>query len=63
MLILSGMALAAAVFHLLSCSASQKISRHTAKTLLKDSVLQQAHIGISLYDAAAGKYLSQLSGR
>jgi serine-type D-Ala-D-Ala carboxypeptidase/endopeptidase (penicillin-binding protein 4) len=62
MRILSGMALAAAVFHLLSCSVSQKISRHTAKTLLKDSVLQQAHIGISLYDAAAGKYLYNYQG-
>jgi serine-type D-Ala-D-Ala carboxypeptidase/endopeptidase (penicillin-binding protein 4) len=50
-----------AVF-LFSCSASQKISRHTAKTLLKDSVLLNAHLGISLYDAAAGKYLYNYQG-
>ncbi len=56
----TGLALAA-VF-LFSCSASQKVSRHTAKTLLKDSVLLNAHLGISLYDAAAGKYLYNYQG-
>jgi serine-type D-Ala-D-Ala carboxypeptidase/endopeptidase (penicillin-binding protein 4) len=56
----TGFALAA-VF-LFSCSASQKISRHTAKTLLKDSALLNAHLGISLYDAASGKYLYNYQG-
>jgi serine-type D-Ala-D-Ala carboxypeptidase/endopeptidase (penicillin-binding protein 4) len=50
-----------AVF-LFSCSASQKISRHTAKTLLKDSALLNAHLGISLYDAGSGKYLYNYQG-
>ncbi len=50
-----------AVF-LFSCSAAQKISRHTAKTLLKDSAVLNSHLGISLYDAAAGKYLYNYQG-
>jgi serine-type D-Ala-D-Ala carboxypeptidase/endopeptidase (penicillin-binding protein 4) len=47
---------------LLSCTASQKISRLTATTLLNDSALLNAHIGISLYDAETGKYLYNYQG-
>jgi serine-type D-Ala-D-Ala carboxypeptidase/endopeptidase (penicillin-binding protein 4) len=59
---LSGMALTAVAAALFSCSAAQKISKKTANTLLKDSVVHNAHLGISLYDAEAGKYLYNYQG-
>jgi serine-type D-Ala-D-Ala carboxypeptidase/endopeptidase (penicillin-binding protein 4) len=57
---LTGFALAA-VF-LFSCSASKKIGKTTAHTLLTDSAVLNAHLGISLYDAEASKYLYNYQG-
>jgi serine-type D-Ala-D-Ala carboxypeptidase/endopeptidase (penicillin-binding protein 4) len=59
---LFGMALTAVAVVLFSCSTAQKISKTTANTLLKDSSVLNAHLGISLYDAEAGKYLYNYQG-
>lgn len=40
-----------------SCSTQKHISSLAKKSVLKDSTLSQAHVGISIYDPAAGKYL------
>ncbi|HMG82084.1 MAG TPA: D-alanyl-D-alanine carboxypeptidase [Ferruginibacter sp.] len=40
-----------------SCSVSKQISHSAEKTLLNDSVINTGHIGISIYDPAANKYL------
>lgn len=44
---------------LFSCSVSKEISNSANSILLKDSILQHAHIGISIYDPSTGKYLYQ----
>jgi serine-type D-Ala-D-Ala carboxypeptidase/endopeptidase (penicillin-binding protein 4) len=54
-------ALATVVF-LFSCSVSRHTVGRAAKTLLQDSALQQAHIGISIYDVAKGQYLYNYQG-
>lgn len=40
-----------------SCSIQKQIAKSAKATVLKDSVLQHAHIGISIYDPSANKYL------
>jgi serine-type D-Ala-D-Ala carboxypeptidase/endopeptidase (penicillin-binding protein 4) len=44
-----------------SCSIQQQISR-SAKQVITDSSLQAAHIGISIYEPAAGKYWYNYQG-
>lgn len=44
-----------------SCSIQQKISK-SAKQVINDSSLLTAHVGISIYDPAAGKYLYNYQG-
>lgn len=45
-----------------SCSATKQIERAVRKNILTDSQLQSAHIGISVYDASANKYLYNYQG-
>lgn len=52
----------AMVFLLFSCSVSRHTVGRAAKTLLQDSALQQAHIGISIYDVGKGRYLYNYQG-
>jgi D-alanyl-D-alanine carboxypeptidase/D-alanyl-D-alanine-endopeptidase (penicillin-binding protein 4) len=40
-----------------SCSIQKQIAKSAKATVLKDSVLQHAHIGISIYDPSANKYV------
>jgi D-alanyl-D-alanine carboxypeptidase/D-alanyl-D-alanine-endopeptidase (penicillin-binding protein 4) len=47
---------------LASCSVQQKISRPAKKLLLNDSSLLTAHVGISIYEPAAGKYWFNYQG-
>jgi len=39
-----------------SCSIQQKISRSASQSVLNDSSLKTAHVGISIYEPAANKY-------
>lgn len=45
-----------------SCSVNKQISRAARKDVLKAAPLQTAHIGISIYDPASGKYLYNYQG-
>ena len=40
-----------------SCSVSKQISNQANKSLLKDSVVNTGHIGISIYEPATDKYV------
>jgi serine-type D-Ala-D-Ala carboxypeptidase/endopeptidase (penicillin-binding protein 4) len=40
-----------------SCSITKQISKQAKATILKDSAVNTGHIGISIYDPAANKYL------
>jgi serine-type D-Ala-D-Ala carboxypeptidase/endopeptidase (penicillin-binding protein 4) len=40
-----------------SCAAQKEISKSADKLLFKDSALADAHVGISIYNATANKYL------
>jgi D-alanyl-D-alanine carboxypeptidase/D-alanyl-D-alanine-endopeptidase (penicillin-binding protein 4) len=44
-----------------SCSVQQKISR-SAKQVINDSSLKSAHVGISIYEPATGKYWYNYNG-
>src|ERR1044071_7570722 len=44
-----------------SCSLQKKISK-SAQKVITDSSLQTAHVGISIYDPGAGKYLYNYNG-
>lgn len=44
-------------FYFFSCSSQKKIGLLANKSVLKDSTLSNAHVGISLYDPSTGKYL------
>ena len=46
---------------LTSCSIQQKISK-SAKQVFNDSSLLTAHVGISIYDPATGKYWYNYQG-
>src|SRR6476659_6343225 len=39
-----------------ACSVSKQISKQASTFLLKDSVISQGHIGISIYEPATGKF-------
>jgi serine-type D-Ala-D-Ala carboxypeptidase/endopeptidase (penicillin-binding protein 4) len=45
-----------------ACSTQQQISKSVKATVLQDSSLQHAHVGISLYDVAGNKYLYNYQG-
>ncbi|MGN6401176.1 MAG: D-alanyl-D-alanine carboxypeptidase/D-alanyl-D-alanine-endopeptidase [Flavisolibacter sp.] len=45
-----------------SCSTSKQISRSAKQNVINDAALQAAHVGISIYDADAGKYLYNYQG-
>lgn len=45
-----------------SCSTSKQISRSAKHNVINDAALQAAHVGISIYDADAGKYLYNYQG-
>ncbi len=47
---------------LASCSLNRRISKAADALLLGDTVLLNAHTGISIYDPAAGKYLYNYQG-
>ncbi|WP_209138081.1 MULTISPECIES: D-alanyl-D-alanine carboxypeptidase/D-alanyl-D-alanine endopeptidase [Niastella] len=48
---------------LASCSTQRQISKVANKDLLLDSSIQQAHVGISLFDPSANKYLYNHNGK
>lgn len=45
-----------------SCSTQRRISKAANASLLQDSTIQRAHVGISLYDASANKYIYNYQG-
>lgn len=59
---LNGLGALAMMLLLFSCSVSRHTVGRAAKTLLQDSALQQAHIGISIYDVGKGQYLYNYQG-
>src|SRR5688572_18729177 len=52
----------ATLVSLYSCSPTQQISRSAKKGILQSEPLQAAHIGISIFDPAANKYLYNYQG-
>src|SRR5687768_18035374 len=44
-------------FLLFSCSTQRQLSKAANTALFQDSSVQHAHVGISLFDASANKYL------
>jgi serine-type D-Ala-D-Ala carboxypeptidase/endopeptidase (penicillin-binding protein 4) len=44
------------------CTTPQKLTARAAKTLIADTALRQAHIGISLYNPTTGQYLYNHQG-
>jgi serine-type D-Ala-D-Ala carboxypeptidase/endopeptidase (penicillin-binding protein 4) len=47
---------------LFACSPAKQIGRSAQKNVLGDPALQTAHVGISIYDVEAGKYLYNYQG-
>ncbi|HEU4633847.1 MAG TPA: D-alanyl-D-alanine carboxypeptidase, partial [Flavisolibacter sp.] len=47
---------------LFACSPAKQISRSAGKNVLNDPALQNAHVGISVYDVESGKYLYNYQG-
>jgi D-alanyl-D-alanine carboxypeptidase/D-alanyl-D-alanine-endopeptidase (penicillin-binding protein 4) len=45
-----------------SCSISKQIAKSAKRNVINDAALQTAHVGISIYDADAGKYLYNYQG-
>ncbi|MFL5741818.1 MAG: D-alanyl-D-alanine carboxypeptidase, partial [Flavisolibacter sp.] len=45
-----------------SCSSSRNIRRTAAHTVESDAALKQAHVGISIYEPATGKFLFDHQG-
>lgn len=45
-----------------SCAPSKQISRSAQKEVINDPSLQNAHVGISIFDPATGKYLYNYQG-
>jgi D-alanyl-D-alanine carboxypeptidase/D-alanyl-D-alanine-endopeptidase (penicillin-binding protein 4) len=45
-----------------SCSVSKQIARSARENVLKDETLQTAHVGISIYEPATGKYWYNYNG-
>src|SRR5437870_1562214 len=52
----------AALVVLYSCSPTQQIRRSAEKGLLQSEPLQTAHVGISIFDPVANKYLYNYQG-
>jgi D-alanyl-D-alanine carboxypeptidase/D-alanyl-D-alanine-endopeptidase (penicillin-binding protein 4) len=51
-----------ALFFLASCSVQQKIHRSAKADVLNTKALQAAHVGISIFDPAANKYVYNFQG-
>ncbi|MBK6937265.1 MAG: D-alanyl-D-alanine carboxypeptidase [Chitinophagaceae bacterium] len=49
-------------FILSSCSVQQRIAKSAKADVLNNAALQTAHVGISIYDPAADKYLYNYQG-
>jgi D-alanyl-D-alanine carboxypeptidase/D-alanyl-D-alanine-endopeptidase (penicillin-binding protein 4) len=47
---------------LTSCSITKQISKSATQLVLKDSALRSAHVGISIYEPATGKYWYNYQG-
>src|SRR5215217_8640571 len=47
---------------LVSCSSSRQIAKSAKENVLDDEALQTAHVGISIYEPATGKYLYNYQG-
>ena len=47
---------------LISCSSQKQITKIAKASVLSDSALQQAHLGISIFDPSSNKYLYNLNG-
>src|SRR5687767_979072 len=47
---------------LMACSAQKGIRKSADRLLFKDSAIRNAHIGISIFDPATGKYLYDYQG-
>jgi D-alanyl-D-alanine carboxypeptidase/D-alanyl-D-alanine-endopeptidase (penicillin-binding protein 4) len=47
---------------LLSCSSSKQIAKSARENVLNDNALQTAHVGISIYEPATGKYWYNYQG-
>ncbi|HEY8896035.1 MAG TPA: D-alanyl-D-alanine carboxypeptidase/D-alanyl-D-alanine-endopeptidase [Niastella sp.] len=50
------------LFLLTSCSTQHRISKAANESLLQDENVKDAHVGISIYDASANKYLYNYHG-
>ncbi|HMU45612.1 MAG TPA: D-alanyl-D-alanine carboxypeptidase [Chitinophagaceae bacterium] len=50
------------ILFLASCSVNKEISRSAKKNVLNNKALQTAHVGISIYDPAASRYLYNYQG-
>ncbi|HTM92101.1 MAG TPA: D-alanyl-D-alanine carboxypeptidase, partial [Flavisolibacter sp.] len=50
------------VIVLFSCTATKQIAKSARETVLKDEALQTAHVGISIYEPATGKYWYNYNG-
>ncbi len=59
MKIISGLLLVAL---LAACSSQKLINRQASQSILKDSTLRHAHVGISIYDPARNKFLYNHDG-
>lgn len=49
-------------FFLVACSAQKEISKSADRVLFSDSAIRNAHVGISIYDPLANKYLYDHQG-
>src|SRR4051812_30003942 len=50
------------VLFVAACSPSKQIKKSAEKNVLKDSALQTAHVGISIFDPSSNKYLYNYQG-
>lgn len=50
------------IYSLVSCSPAHQISRSAKKVVLQNHGLKTAHVGISIYEPAGGKYLYNYQG-
>ncbi len=50
------------VSFLVACSPAKQLNQSAKQTVLNDPALQTAHVGISVYDPATGKYLYNYQG-
>ena len=53
---------AAIVLLFISCGTSKQIEQSARRTILKQKALQTAHVGISIYEPAAGRYWYDYQG-